>query len=255
MKNHDSVLRRTVLLVAFLNLGYFGVEFSIALHIGSVSLFADSIDFLEDTAVNLLIFVALGWSAQRRSVVGMLLAAILLVPGASTLWTAWQKFNSPVAPDASLLSITGAGALCVNLFCAFLLVRFRKQSGSLTRAAFLSARNDAWANMSIIGAGLVTAATISAWPDLLVGLGIFLMNLDAAREVLSAAKQERAAASIASNIQRIAKSVLYVHQGTNSVDIAKTRANNYMAFACQGKNHPIRSEISYFSLPSSDRSP
>lgn len=35
-----------MLLVAALNLGYFGVEFAVALAIGSVSLFADSIDFL-----------------------------------------------------------------------------------------------------------------------------------------------------------------------------------------------------------------
>ncbi len=200
MNPHDSVLRRAVLLVALLNLGYFGFEFGVALHIGSVSLFADSIDFLEDTAVNILIFVALGWSRHRRSLVGMSLAVILLVPGASTLWTAWQKFNDPVAPDASLLSVTGAGALCVNLFCAFLLMKFRKHGGSLTRAAFLSARNDALANIAIIGAGWITAATLSAWPDLLVGLGIFLMNLDAAQEVLSAAKQERTAGSIGAQL-------------------------------------------------------
>ncbi|MGC1887721.1 MAG: hypothetical protein WA709_16770 [Stellaceae bacterium] len=35
-----------------LNLGYFGVEFVMARVIGSVSLFADSIDFLEDATVN-----------------------------------------------------------------------------------------------------------------------------------------------------------------------------------------------------------
>jgi Co/Zn/Cd efflux system component len=71
-------------------------------------------------------------------------------------------------------------------------VRFRTQSGSLTRAAFLSARNDVLANIAIIAAGLVTAATVSLWPDLVVGLGIFLMNLDAAREVYTAARRERA---------------------------------------------------------------
>ena len=173
MKYHDSTLRRAVLLVALFNLGYFGVEFGVALHIGSVSLFADSIDFLEDTAINILIFVALGWSMHRRSLVGMSLAAILLVPGASTLWTAWQKINSPIVPNASLLSVTGAGALCVDLFCAFLLARFRKHSGSLKRAAFLSARNDALANIAIIGAGFVTAVTISAWPDLIVVSAFF----------------------------------------------------------------------------------
>jgi Co/Zn/Cd efflux system component len=56
----SDTARRVVLLVAALNLAYFGVEFAVALKIGSVSLFADSVDFLEDAAVNFLIAVALG---------------------------------------------------------------------------------------------------------------------------------------------------------------------------------------------------
>ena len=190
-----AALRRAVRLVALLNLGYFGVEFAVALAIGSVSLFADSIDFLEDAAVNGLILVALGWSAHRRALVGMALAAILLAPGLATLWTAWEKVAVPVPPAPVPLSLAGCGALVVNLGCACLLARFRAQSGSLTRAAFLSARNDVLANIAIIAAGLVTAATVSPWPDILVGLGIFLMNLDAAREVYTAARRERSLAS------------------------------------------------------------
>lgn len=192
----DSALRRTVLWVALLNLGYFGVEFGVARAIGSVSLFADSIDFLEDTAVNLLILVALGWSARHRSLAGMALAAIVLIPGVATLWTAWRQFTAAGVPDASLLSITGFGAFCVNLLCAFLLVRFREHGGSLSRAAFLSARNDVLANLAIIAAGLITAATYSVWPDLVVGLGIFLMNLNAAHEVFTAAQRERLLAQV-----------------------------------------------------------
>jgi Co/Zn/Cd efflux system component len=179
------------------DLGYFGVECAVALGIGSVSLFADAIDFLEDAAVNGLILVALGWSAQRRSLVGMALAAILLAPGLATLWTAWAKITLPVPPAAVPLSLAGGGALVINLFCAVLLARFRAQSGSLTRAAFLSARNDALANIAMIAAGLVTAMTVSPWPDLLVGLGIFVMNLDAAREVYTTARRERLRASAA----------------------------------------------------------
>ena len=187
-------LRRAVAIVAFLNLAYFGVEFSVALAIGSVSLFADSIDFLEDTAVNLLILIALGWGARKRSYVGMMLAALLLAPGIATIWMAWQKINLPVPPAPLPLSLAGLGALAVNLYCAILLARFRSHGGSLSRAAFLSARNDAFANIAIIAAGLVTAATLSPWPDLIVGLGIFLINLDAAREVFVAARNENAAA-------------------------------------------------------------
>src|SRR4249919_2624634 len=94
-----ATLRRAVFVVALLNLAYFGVEFAVALAIGSVSLFADSIDFLEDASVNLLIFFAIAWSAARRARVGMALALILLVPGLATLWTAWEKFLDPSPPS------------------------------------------------------------------------------------------------------------------------------------------------------------
>lgn len=154
-----TAVRRTVIVVALLNLAYFTVEFTVARKIGSVSLFADSIDFLEDATVNGLILVALGWSARRRSIVGMILAAILFAPAVATAWTAWEKFNFPVPPAARPLSITGVGALVVNLFCAVILARVRDHHGSLTQAAFLSARNDALANGAIIAAGLITAIT------------------------------------------------------------------------------------------------
>jgi Co/Zn/Cd efflux system component len=187
-------LRRAVLLVALLNLSYFGVEFAVALAIGSVSLLADSIDFLEDATVSGLILVALGWNAQQRSAVGMVLAAVLFVPAVATAWTAWQKFLLPSPPAPLPLSLAGLGALAINLFCAFRLARFRTHGGSLTRAAFLSSRNDALANIAIIAAGFMTAATASAWPDLIIGLGIFALNLDASRQVYGAARDERRAA-------------------------------------------------------------
>lgn len=192
----DAGLRRTVLIVALLNLGYFGVEFAVALKIGSVSLFADSVDFLEDASVNLLIVLAMGWSLKARAKVGMALAGILLIPALAMVWALWSKFNTPVPPEPFALSMTGGGALLVNLSCAFMLARFRSHSGSLTRAAFLSARNDAFANVAIILTGFVTAYTLSVWPDVVVGIGIAIMNADAAREVWEAAREEHKAADL-----------------------------------------------------------
>lgn len=183
-------LRRVVIRVGSLNLLYFGVEFAVALAIGSVSLFADSVDFLEDASINFLIAVALGWTAVNRARAGMALAAILLVPGFATLLTAWQKFSDPIPPALGPLTIAGAGALVVNLSCAMMLLRFRGHSGSLTKAAFLSARNDAIANVAIIAAGVMTTVMVSGWPDLIVGIGIAIMNADAARDVWVAARTE-----------------------------------------------------------------
>lgn len=188
--DHASHLRRAVAIVAALNLAYFGVEFAVALAIGSVSLIADSVDFLEDASVNLLILLALAWSTKAQARVGMALAAIILVPGLATLWMAWAKFSAPVAPAPTPMTLAGLGALAVNLTCALILARYRAAKGSLTKAAFLSARNDAFANIAIIGAALATALTLSAWPDLIVGLAIAAINADAAKEVWEAAREE-----------------------------------------------------------------
>lgn len=190
IKSQSLDLRRIVLIVSVLNLIYFFVEFCAANQIGSVSLFADSVDFLEDTIVNFLIAFALSWPAKKRAQIGKILAGVLLIPAAAFFWTAWKKFNAPLPPEPWLLSTVGLGALVVNLSCAFLLSHFRHHKGSLTRAAFFSARNDAIANIAIIGAGLVTTQIRSGWPDLIVGIGVAYMNADAALAVWRAAKQE-----------------------------------------------------------------
>jgi Co/Zn/Cd efflux system component len=189
-----SNLKQAVSFVAAANLAYFTIEFAVALQIGSVSLFADSVDFLEDASVNLLILVALRWSARARAKLGMVLAAILLMPAVATLWTAWSKFALPMPPAPLPMTLTGLGALGVNLTCALVLARFRHHSGSLSRAAFLSARNDALANIAIMAAAGLAVIYPSAWPDLIVGLAIAILNADAARAIFSAARAEHLSA-------------------------------------------------------------
>lgn len=183
--------RRTVLLVAVLNLAYFGVEFTVALAIGSVSLFADSVDFLEDASINLLIFFAAAWSLRSQARVGSVLALVILIPALATLVVAIQKILDPVPPAVVPLSLAAGGALLVNLSCAFLLVRHRHAAGSMARAAWLSARNDALANIAIILAAIATIWVHTGWIDIVVGIAIGLLNADAAGAVWRAARDER----------------------------------------------------------------
>jgi Co/Zn/Cd efflux system component len=187
-------LRPVVARVAALNLGYFGIEIAVALTIGSVALIADSLDFLEDAAINLLIFAGLGWSARNRARLGTAMAGILILPALAGAYAAYEKVSDFAAPAALPLTLAGLGALAVNLTCALMLARHRHGSGSLTRAAYLSARNDAFANLAIIAAGLVTALYPSPWPDLVVAAGIAILNADSAVDILRAAAAERRAA-------------------------------------------------------------
>ncbi|WP_205860486.1 cation transporter [Phycicoccus sp. HDW14] len=187
-------LRLVVLLVALLNLGYFGVELTLALVSGSVSLLADSADFLEDTAVNLLVVLALGWPLAQRAAMGKAMAAVLLAPAAVAGWQAVQRLGDPVAPRVVPLVLASLGAIAVNGTCAWLLARVHRHGGSLSRAAFLSARNDVLVGVAIIVMGGVTAATGSGWPDLVLGLAIVALAVIAAREVWEVSEEERLAA-------------------------------------------------------------
>jgi len=148
-------IRNVVRVVAIANLSYFFVEFFFAVRIGSVSLFADSIDFLEDASVNILIFVALGWSLVARKRLSKFFSLLLLVPAFSVLITTLYEINNPSTPDAISLTAVGFGA----------------------------ARNDALANVAIISAGITTIFWDSSIPDLAVGLAIGMLNANAAIKV------------------------------------------------------------------------
>jgi Co/Zn/Cd efflux system component len=180
--------------VALLNFAYFFVELAVAIAIGSVSLLADSVDFLEDTAVNLLIFMALGWSLAARARMGKVMALIILAPAAAAAWQAIAKIGDPAPPDVTSLVLTAGGAVLVNSVAAWLLVGIRRHAGSMSHAAWLAARNDVAVNLAIIAMAGVTAVVGSGWPDIVLGLVVVGLNVHAALEVWEVAEEERLAA-------------------------------------------------------------
>ena len=187
---NQTSFRRTLIIVALLNLAYFLIEFSAALKINSVSLFADSIDFLEDTFVNLLIFFSYLITSTLRPKISKILVIIILLPGLTALWAAWEQVMRPSMPEAFELTLVGLGALLINFTCTIILMRFRKNDESLTKAAFLSARNDVLSNLTIITAGLTIMIYPSIWPDLIAGIIVFSINFDAAYKVYKIANTE-----------------------------------------------------------------
>jgi|DEB19_MinimDraft_3_1074340.scaffolds.fasta_scaffold24367_2 Co/Zn/Cd efflux system component len=185
-----EALKPVVARVAILNLSYFVIEFYFAQRFNSVALLSDSLDFLEDASVNILIFLAFSLAVIWRKRLSYIFALLLLLPGISFLYNAFHQIAHPVAPTGEGMSIVGLGALVVNLYCAIILNKFKDIKGGLAKAAYFSARNDAVSNILIIIAGFVTLFWISAIPDLIVGAVIFLMNADSARDILQAARAE-----------------------------------------------------------------
>lgn len=110
-------------------------------------------------------------------------------------WKAIEQFADPTAPLVLPLVLASLGAIAVNGTCTWLLVSVRHEGGSLSRAAFLSARNDVLVNVSIIAMGIITLWTDSGWPDLVLGSFIILLALHAAYEAWEASEGERLAAN------------------------------------------------------------
>ncbi|WP_295642147.1 cation transporter [uncultured Corynebacterium sp.] len=186
----DSRARRIVAWVAGLNLFGFGLELVVAAAIGSASLFADAADFLEDFLINLLVLTALGWSVASRKKASFGLAGLILIPALAAFGTAIWKMISGQPPEAISLSVTAIIAMIINLVCALLLMNLRRSESALVRGAWLAARNDVLANLLILGAGVVIICWHSAWPDIVVGLVIGVINLSAAKEVFEQARAE-----------------------------------------------------------------
>ena len=182
--------KKAVLLVAALNLLYFFIEFIAALNIRSVSLLADSIDFIEDASINFLIFFAISLTLAKRAKVSIMLSIIMLLPGLTALWAVWQQVLYQEPPRPIELSLVAFGALIVNFLCTFILIRFKNFSGSLTRGAFLSARNDVLANIAIILTGIITFFYPSIWPDIVVGIFIAYIRTESALEIFNKAMKE-----------------------------------------------------------------
>jgi len=182
--------KKAVLLVAVLNLLYFFIEFIAALNIRSVSLLADSIDFIEDASINFLIFFAISLTLAKKAKVSIILSIIMLSPALTALWAIWQQVLYQEPPRPIELSLVAFGALIVNCLCTFILIRFKNFSGSLTRGAFLSARNDVLANIAIILTGIITFFYPSIWPDIVVGIFIAYIRAESALEIFNKAMKE-----------------------------------------------------------------
>ena len=184
-------IKKAIFCVILLNLLYFIIEFFSAYRIGSASLFADSIDFLEDTAVNTLILFSVSWSLKNRLRLSMFLALLILIPGLTALWAIGQQFINKSYPDSFDLSLVGFGALIINLFCIKILLRFQKNQESLYRIAFLSAKTDVLSNLTIITAGIFLYFFPSIWPDILVALCIVIINFDASFKVYKSVQKQK----------------------------------------------------------------
>jgi Co/Zn/Cd efflux system component len=187
---HDDGRYRRILWIALLvNAAMFAVEIGAGLRAGSVSLLADSLDFLGDAGNYAISLWVLGLGVVLRARAAQFKALCMLLFGIGVLGAAlWQWWQGEV-PSAPTMGVVGMLALLANVGVAVLLYAYREGDSNM-RSVWLCTRNDALGNIAVLFAALGVFGTGSAWPDLLVAVIMAGLAISAAFEVLRHARGE-----------------------------------------------------------------
>jgi len=165
----DPNFRRALWIVLAINAAMFIVEIVSGLFAHSVSLQADALDFLGDSANYLLTLIVLSMSMRWRSGAALVKGATMGLFGFWIIGQAAWNIYSGTLPGAFVMGSVGVLALAANAASAGFLYAFRSGNANM-RSVWLCSRNDAIGNIAVILAAGGVFSLGSAWPDLLVAL-------------------------------------------------------------------------------------
>jgi Co/Zn/Cd efflux system component len=167
---------RVLWIVLAINGGMFVAEFGAGLLARSTALMADSLDMFGDASVYALSLYALNRTVRWRAGAALVKSLLMAGFGLVVIGDVALKVAAGTVPAAPLMGAFGALALAANLTCALLLLRFRAGEINM-HSTWLCSRNDVLANLGVLAAAGLVAATRSPWPDVAIGgliAGVFL---------------------------------------------------------------------------------
>lgn len=181
--------RKVLWIVLVLNLIMFFVEGISGWLAQSNALMADALDMLGDAAIYGFSLFVIQLAPIWRTRAGILKAVIMSLFALGVLGSAIYRISHQAVPLATTMGIVGGLALITNLFCAYLLLRFRDDDINM-RSAWLCSRNDVLANIGVLLAAGGVAWTGSHWPDLAVGVIISGLILQSSFGIFKDARLE-----------------------------------------------------------------
>jgi Co/Zn/Cd efflux system component len=181
---------RVVLWAALvINLAMFSAEIIGSIIAGSSALQADALDFLADAAnygISLAVAgLALVWRARAALIKGATMGLFGLGVLAST---AWHAVNGTV-PHAEIMGVIGIAALLANGAVATMLFAYRAGDSNM-RSIWLCSRNDVIGNIAVLFAAAGVFGTGAGWPDFAVALGMAVLEMSAATQIVRRALRE-----------------------------------------------------------------
>lgn len=185
----DKAYRRILWIVLIINFAMFLVEVIAGVAAGSVSLQADALDFLADSANYAISLFVVGMALRRRAQAAMFKGITMALFG---LWvigsTLWHIFYGDV-PNAMTMGVVGVAALISNAVVFVLLWAYRHGDSNM-RSVWVCSRNDVIGNFAVLLAALGVFGTGTAWPDIIVAAIMAMLALQGAAVIVRQAYGE-----------------------------------------------------------------
>jgi len=176
-------------IVLGVNLAMFMVEMIAGFSARSVSLQADSLDFLGDTAnYGVSLFFA-GMVLRNRAMAALGKGVTMGLFGIWVLASSVWKVFAGAPPEPVTMGVVGFTALAANALCFALLSRYRAGDSNM-RSVWLCSRNDVIGNCAVLAAAIGVARTGTAWPDVVVAVIMSILALQGAAAVVTQARSE-----------------------------------------------------------------
>jgi len=155
----------------------------------SVSLLANSADFLSDAANYGISLYVLDQSLRQRAKASMFKGISLGLVG---LWVAFETLHhalQPELPKPLIMAAISVIALAVNIGCAVLLYKYRG-GDSNRESVWICSRNDAIGNIAVMIAAAGVFASSTIWPDIIVAAILGWLAVSGSWRIVRLSKKE-----------------------------------------------------------------
>ena len=193
LEQSHALRRSTLIVVLWINIAMFVVEFVAGFLADSTGLLADSADNLGDALTYGLSLYVLHRTLRWRSGAAMVKGLIQIAFGLGIAGTIAYKAVYGFEPLAPAMAAVAGLALVANLTCFALLMKHRGEDINM-RSVWLCSRNDVIGNLGVLIAAGLVSVTNTFWPDVVVAsilAALFIWTgIGVMRESLSAWRSE-----------------------------------------------------------------
>ena len=194
----DKSETRVLLVLLLINGLMFVVEGGVGWWAQSTALIADAMDMLADAMVYGVGLYAVGRSIAAKIRAASLSGWLQIGLGLLVLADIARRFVYGSEPVSALMMVMGLAALIANVICLILISKHRDGEVHM-RASWIFSKNDVIANVGVIFAGMLVAATDSRIPDLVIGIFVALVVLRGGMQILKDASDETTTSAQSSN--------------------------------------------------------